>query len=41
MNDDVRNEEELKFHKELYTMVDRVERLFSRLEKLDKAGEQT
>ena len=37
MDDDVRNEEELKFCKTFYTMEDRVENLFSRLKKLDKA----
>ena len=39
MDDDVRNEEELKFCKTFYTMADRVEKLFSRLETLEKAGE--
>ena len=39
MDDDVRNEDELKFRKTFYTMSDRVEKLFSRLEKLEKAGE--
>ena len=39
MEDDGRNEEELNFRKTFYTMVDRVEKLFSRLETLEKAGE--
>ena len=39
MDDDVINEEELKFHKTFYNMVDRVEKLLSRLEKLEKSGE--
>ena len=37
MDDNVRNEEELNFHKTFYTMADWVEKLFSRLEKLEKA----
>ena len=39
MDDDVRNEEELKFRKTFYTMAYQVEKLFSRIEKLEKAGE--
>ena len=39
MDDDVQNEEELKFWKTFYTMADRVEKMFSRLEKLEKTGE--
>ena len=39
MDDDVRNEEELNFHKIFYTMEDQVEKFLSRLEKLEKAGE--
>ena len=39
MDDDVRNEEEKKIGKKFYTMADRVEKLFSRLQKLEKAGE--
>ena len=39
MGDEDRNEEELKFRKTLYTMSDQVEKLFSRLEKLEKTGE--
>ena len=39
MDDDVRNEEELNFHKTFYTPADQVEKFFSRLEKLEKAGE--
>ena len=37
MDDDARHEKELNFHKTLYTMADWVEKLFSRLEKLEKA----
>ena len=39
MDDDVQNEEELKLCKRFYTVAYRVEKLFSRLEKLEKAGE--
>ena len=39
MDDNVRNEEELNFYKTFYTMVDQVENFFSRLEKLEKVGE--
>ena len=39
MDDDARNEEELNFCKTFYTMADQVEKLFSRLEKLESAGE--
>ena len=39
MDDNVQNEEELNFRKTFYTMVDRVDKLFYRLEKLEKAGE--
>jgi len=38
MGDEDRNEEELNFRKTFYTMADRVERLFSRLERLEKTG---
>ena len=39
MGDEDRNEEELNFFKTFYTMVDRVEKLFSRLDKLEKSGD--
>ena len=38
-DDDVQNEEELNFRKTFYTMVDRIEKFFSRLERLEKLGE--
>ena len=39
MDDDVQNEDELNSRKTFYTMADWVEKLFSRLEKLEKVGE--
>ena len=39
MDENVRNEEELNFCKILYAMADRVQKLFSRLDKLESAGE--
>ena len=39
MDVDARNEEDLNFRKTFYTLADRVEKLFSRLEKLESARE--
>ena len=40
MDDNARNEEELNFRKTFYTLADRVEKLFSRLEKLESVREK-